>query len=318
MNTASNPQHCTAFLLAAGYGTRLRPLTAVRPKPLLPVCGVPMLDHALAHVRAHGHTRVLVNAHHLWEQVAAWAEAEGVELQVELPEILGTGGGLRAARERLAERFVVVNADVLSDVDLTALVAACPQDGAAMALRSDPNAERIGPVEANADGRVVRITSVVPGVGGIPGTHFTGVHVLSRSALEMVPPEGLQCIVRTGYRQLVGVGRVQSISHTGAWFDIGTPAAYLEANLALLSGSLHAPVDPWTRGTTGGDGCWVGVGATLRGSATRSVIGARAVVPQGSSITECVVWDGVTVPAGEHRRAVFYGAGDVLQIGETG
>ena len=60
----------TAFLLAAGFGTRLRPLTLARPKPLLPVCGVPMLDYALAHVRAHGHNDVLVNAHYLWEQCA--------------------------------------------------------------------------------------------------------------------------------------------------------------------------------------------------------------------------------------------------------
>ena len=59
----------TAFLLAAGFGTRLRPLTLLRPKPLLPVCGIPMLDYALAHVRNHGHEKILVNAHYLWEQV---------------------------------------------------------------------------------------------------------------------------------------------------------------------------------------------------------------------------------------------------------
>ena len=83
----------TAFLLAAGFGTRLRPLTLVRPKPLLPVCGIPMLDYALAHVRKHGHEHVIVNAHYLWQQVAAWADLNDVTLQVELPIVLGTGGG---------------------------------------------------------------------------------------------------------------------------------------------------------------------------------------------------------------------------------
>ena len=107
----------TAFLLAAGFGTRLRPLTLVRPKPLLPVCGIPMLDYALAHVRKHGHDQVIVNAHYLWQQVAAWADRDGVTLQVELPIVLGTGGGLRAASETLAERVVIVNADILSDVN---------------------------------------------------------------------------------------------------------------------------------------------------------------------------------------------------------
>ena len=76
------------FILAAGLGSRLRPLTNHRPKPLLPVCGVPMLDQALALARQHGHEHVLVNAHHLWEQVAAWCETRGASLQVELPEIL--------------------------------------------------------------------------------------------------------------------------------------------------------------------------------------------------------------------------------------
>ena len=120
----------TAFLLAAGFGTRLRPLTLLRPKPLLPVCGIPMLDYALAHVRNHGHEKILVNAHYLWEQVAVWADRNGVTLQVELPIVLGTGGGLRAALDDLAESVVIVNADILSDVDLTALEQSMPRGGA--------------------------------------------------------------------------------------------------------------------------------------------------------------------------------------------
>ena len=124
VSLALGSQMHTAFLLAAGFGTRLRPLTLARPKPLLPVCGIPMLDFALAHVRDHGHTKVMVNAHYLWEQVAVWAERHGVTLQVELPIVLGTGGGLRAALDQLGDSVVIVNADILSDVDLTALVAA--------------------------------------------------------------------------------------------------------------------------------------------------------------------------------------------------
>ena len=108
----------TAFLLAAGFGTRLRPLTEVVPKPLLPVCGIPMLDYALAHVRAHGHTDVIVNAHHLWHDVGSWASDNDVILRVEEPLILGTGGGLRATLDDLEEPVVVVNADILSNVDL--------------------------------------------------------------------------------------------------------------------------------------------------------------------------------------------------------
>lgn len=300
----------TAFLLAAGLGTRLRPLTDLLPKALVPVCGVPMLDHALAQVRAHGHEQVLVNAHHLWPQVAAWAEARGVGLQVELPEILGTGGGLRAALPRLADTVVVVNADILSDVDLAALRAAVPPGGAALALRPSSRAEQIGPVEPDAEGRVLRISSVVGQPGsGRSGFHFTGVHAMSREAITRVPEAGLQCVVRTAYRELVGLGRVQSVVHTGTWIDVGDPAAYLEANLGVLAGKVRAPVDPWTRGRRLATDSWGGEGCRVEGIVYRSVIGAGAVVPAGAELSHCVVWDGVKVPPGPHERTIFAAEG---------
>jgi mannose-1-phosphate guanylyltransferase len=268
-----------------------------------------MLDHALAHVQAHGHTEVLVNAHHLWEQVAAWAERSGVGLQVELPEVLGTGGGLRAALDRMAEHFVIVNADILSDVDLTALSAATPTGGAAMALRPDPDWERIGPVLRDGDERVVRISTVVPSEQGTPGTHFTGVHAMSRDAVALVPEDGLQCVVRTAYKALVPEGRVGSVVHTGAWIDVGTPEAYLQANLDVLSGAIRPPLDPWTRGSRGPGESWVGADAKVEGEITRCVVGAGATVPRGAKLTDCVIWDGCTAPAAELSRAVVYDDG---------
>lgn len=296
----------SAFLLAAGLGTRLRPLTDQVPKALVPVCGVPMLDHALALARAHGHTEILVNAHHLWPQVAAWAQAHGVALQVELPEILGTGGGLRAALDRLGPAVVVLNADILCDVDLGALAAAVPEDGAAMALRASPQAARYGEVEPDAAGRVLRISSVVgPPGSGRGGLHFTGVHAMSRAAITRVPDQGQQCVVRTAYRALVPEGRVGSIVHAGTWIDVGSPAAYLQSNLAVLRGEIRPPVDPWTRGQRAATGCWAGAGARIEGSVRDSIIGAGAVVPAEATLTECVVWEGVRVPAGAHARTVF-------------
>lgn len=304
----------TAFLLAAGFGTRLRPFTLARPKPLLPVCGVPMLDYALAHVRAHGHTDVLVNAHYLWEQVAVWAEANSVTLQVELPAILGTGGGLRAALPEQGDTVVIVNADILSDVDLTGLVSAVPEHGAAMALRPSPDAADIGPVEADEEGRVVRITSVVPSDQGRSGTHFTGVHAMSRAAVEAIPDEGESCVVRTAYRALVPARLVGHTVHRGAWVDVGTPEAYLAANLAVLDGAVNTPIDPWDRGTRAADGSWIGDGAEINGRVQHSIIGHDAHVPEGASLRDCVVWDGVVVPDGEYTRAVIYEDGQVLSL----
>lgn len=211
----------TAFILAAGLGTRLRPLTWTTPKPLLPVRGRPMLDHVLDHVRAHGHDEVVVNAFWLPDQVVAWAEGKpGVRVVVEAPVVLGTGGGLRNARDLLADRFVVVNGDILSDVDLTALVA--EPAPAVMALRRQATPEKTG-VSVDADGVVRGIAGVVG--AGDPGVHFTGVHALDRDVLELVPP-GEQCIVRTVYKALIPQGRVRGVMHAGTWTDIGTLEEY--------------------------------------------------------------------------------------------
>ena len=310
--TASPP--CSAFILAAGLGTRLRPLTLHRPKPLLPVCGVPMLDQSLALARAHGHAHVLVNAHHLWEQVAAWAEGAGAELQVELPDILGTGGGLKAARDRLAPRFVVLNADILTDVDLGALLDAVPAGGAAMALGTDPDVAARAPVLADRDGVLVKLRELVPEQpGGLPGTHFTGLHALDRATLDRVP-DGFACIVRSAYLELVPARAVQAIRHAGLWVDIGTPADYLRANLAVLRGDVRPPLDVWTRGTRGPGESWCGDGAIIDGAVTECVLGAGARVPRGTSLTRCVVWDGVTVPAGlDLTDAIVYDGGQVLR-----
>ena len=273
-----------------------------------------MLDYALAHVRAHWHENVLVNAHYLWQQVATWAERNGVALQVELPEVLGTGGGLRAALDRLGESVVIVNADILSDVDLTSLREVLPADGASMALRRHPDAEQIGPVEADDSGRIVRITSVVPSDAGISGTHFTGVHIMSHGAIARIPESGEQCVIRTTYKEMVPAGIVAHTVHAGSWVDVGKPPAYLDANLAVLDGSVSTPIDPWTRGTRGPGNSWVGAGAHIGGKVQHSVIGDGAFVPENASLEDCVVWDGVTVPSGTYRRAVIYDGGAVLQI----
>lgn len=208
----------TAFILAAGLGTRLRPLTDVTPKPLLPVQGRPLLDHVLAHARAHGHDEVVVNAFWLADQLVTWAaDKPGVRVIVE-PIILGTGGGLRNARGRLAERFVVLNGDILCDVDLTALIGTPGR--AVMAVRDLDGPQT--PI-AVRQGRVTGIGAVVGEPDG--RFQFTGVHAMDRDVLDHVP-EGEQCIVRTAYKRLVTERSVGALHHAGAWTDIGTHEDY--------------------------------------------------------------------------------------------
>lgn len=310
-----------AFVLAAGLGTRLRPLTLHRPKPLVPVCGVPLLAYSLALCAQHGLREVIVNAHWLAGQLEAWAgEREGCRVRVvtEGPEILGTGGGLRNVAERLAERFAVLNGDVLHDVDLAALLAAVPEGGGAMALRRSEDAARYGIVAGDATGRVVRLREIAkaPPEGPVDETtHFTGIHALHRDSLERVP-EGFACVVRTAYRDLVPERRVAALPYSGPWLDAGDPAAYLDANLQVLERRVCLALDPLPRAAFAVDGrgarsgeplpgvnvdgpAWIGPGAQIGAGATlrRAIVGAGARVPAGAVLEDAVVWDGVDAPA---------------------
>lgn len=323
-----------AFILAAGFGTRLRPLTLSRPKPLVPVCGVPMLSYALALCAAHGLRRAVVNAHYLAEQLQGWeGEHEGVQVTVavEQPKILGTGGGLKNVVHQLAERFVVVNGDVLNDVDLAALLQAVPKDGAAMALRPLGPGQSYRVVATDVTGAVVEMVDLAAAPAQGPtdhSTHFTGVHALARSVLDRVP-QGFADIVRTAYIELLQERRLVGRRHEGLWLDVGDPTAYLDTNLAILSGQVPTVLDPlaragWARrgGYAHGDpelvqpariedDAWIGEGAALGvgSQIRRSVVGHGATLAPGTQLVDCVVWDGVEVARGTYERCIVHPLG---------
>ena len=309
----------TVFLLAAGFGTRLRPLTNHRPKPLLPLMGRPMLDYALEHLKQAGHTSFLVNAHHLWEQVAEWATTHRVEIQVELPEVLGTGGGLKIAQEKMAEKFLIWNGDIISDIDPKKLLDTCPDDGASMALCFKQELGKTTRIGFRQSGQISRIGSLVSTDTTQPpetpsGFHFSGIHALSRSTLDLVP-EGFQCIIRTAYITLVKEQRVQSIQHSGVWIDTGTPPEYLKANLDALHGKFPLSIDPWEDAQDGFEDSWVHTSADVNGALKSSIVGANVVVPKGTQLDSCVVWDGAQIPDNnrEYRHCIFHDGG-VLQV----
>lgn len=312
-----------AFILAAGFGTRLRPLTNERPKPLVPLCGVPMISYAFHQCAHYGLHRVVVNAHWMADQVLRWSgshEGCDVEVVAEHPEILGTGGGLRNVMERLGDRVAVLNADVIHDVDLRALVEATPEGGACLALRQhEVDAQRYGVVATDSRGQIVDLAGVahVPGEEAVDrSTHFSGIHALDRRVLERVP-EGFACIVRTAYSELVSEGLLYGLKRPLHWLDAGDPAAYLEANLDVLRGDVPTTLDPMkraaaSRNATGDQGThparlrdatidgdvWIGEDVDLARGARldQVVLGHGAKVPAGASLRRVIVWDGAEVP----------------------
>lgn len=286
-----------AMVLAAGLGTRLRPLTLERPKPAVPVGNRPLACFALDTVASLGIRRAVVNTHHLGHALPGWLEPEAPrELALSFvhePELLGTGGGLRNAWSLLRDGddpVVVVNGDILFEPDLRAALEVHRRlDAVAtMVLRPDPRARDFGSVELDGEGRVRRLLGRPVHPGPLATYMFTGVHVLSPRAVADLPETG--CIVRESYRRWVDRGEVVA-GHVdrSAWRDLGTLPAYLAANLDLAAG----------------EGAWPGVappdGRGLVHPEARidpdariahAVVGAGAEVAPGATLDRVVVWDG--------------------------
>lgn len=301
-----------AMLLCAGFGTRLGALSDLRPKPMLPVCDLPILRYGIAQLVGHGIRDIVINVHHrgdVIEQELGDGAALGARIQYSHEaELLGTGGGLKRALPLLDPDgtdapFVSMNGKLIFDVDLTALVAAFAADREAlgmMVVRRVPDAVAWGAVDVRAtDGR----SRVVDVLGD--GAHmFCGVHVTRPSVVARLP-DGEACMIRQGYLPWLRAGApVAAFEHGDGYFaEHSTPERYLASNWALLEGTAltHPPgpltgVDPTARIAADaivrgpvriGPGARVEAGAVV---GPLAVIGADATVAAGARLERTVVW----------------------------
>ena len=237
-----------AMVLAAGLGVRLRPLTDRTPKPLLPIAGRPLLVWNLLLLKRHGITDVLVNLHHLGDQIVQ-AVGDGTRFGLRVayshePELQGTGGGIRQATPFLKdEPFLVLNGDTLSACDLTALIAAhrAGKALATLALREDLEAARWGPVTVDAGFRILQINGAPPLAPHAEPLSapcmFAGIHVMEPAVLDAIPP-GPGSIIDV-YHALIRKGLVlRGWRMSGYWSDIGTRERYEQAERDAAEGRL--------------------------------------------------------------------------------
>lgn len=283
------------MLLAAGFGTRLRPYSLIRPKPLFPVLNRPLLLVLLEMLRNAGATRVVVNGHHLSAMIArSLADQPEVVFQDE-PVILGTGGSLREAMAHFAEEpLLVMNGDILHNIDMARLYRHHLASGNAvtMALHDLP---RFNSVQVAGD----RIRSFRPTEDNQEGLlAYTGIQVVSPEIIRRIPTGRFFHIIDL-YEELcredasIGYVRVD-----GCWWrDIGTPADYLQLHEELLTGKqawtlpLPRPEEgQWlvSPGATTGAGLWLSGWGCI----------GRAEIGQGVHLRNCVVWDNARIPAG--------------------
>lgn len=290
------------FVLGAGLGTRLRPLTARRPKPLIPIVHKPLVTFAFDHLHAAGVREFVVNTHHCPE---VYADALGltdgrgtyrgcpVRTRHE-PVLLDTGGGIANVRDLLgSEPFLVHNGDVLADLDLGLLVETHfrRKNLATLALRSSG-----GPLQVQCDPATGRLTDIGGGLGGRgePAFLFTGIAVYDPEIFALFPAEPVFSIIPL-LRQAIAEGRPigGAILDDGLWFDLGTRAACLEVHrlAAARSQMVRYPLDrPWPQ--------WihptarVAEGVELAGFAA---IGPGARVGTGARLEDCILWDGAEI-----------------------
>ncbi|MBI4366571.1 MAG: nucleotidyltransferase family protein [Deltaproteobacteria bacterium] len=215
-----------AMLLAAGLGTRLKPLTNTIPKPMLPVAGRPLINFALARLARAGVRDVMINLHHLPEQIrrhVGTGNAFGLRAHYSLePQILGTGGGLKQCEGFFGDDpFLLMNADTLIALDLNKLIDRHFDRGGigTLVVRKRHAEDPYRPLAVDAHGRLA-------GFG--TGTHFyAGVQIGTAALLRQLPSGRPSCLIADGIEPLLAGNRpFWTFLHTGEWNDVGTPDRY--------------------------------------------------------------------------------------------
>ena len=281
------PMALPAMVLAAGLGTRLRPLTDRCAKSMVPIGDRPVLAHVLDRLAAAGLTRVVVNAHHCAREVRDFVRTRGSGVAVsEERDLLGTAGGLARAAELLGRTSdaVVWNADIVADVDPMALVAAhaaAPRRDATLVVKLRERGQ--GSVGLDASGRIVRLRGEQIAAES-RGGEFLGIHVIGADLRARLPERG--CLVGDVYIPALHRGAtLEAFVCERPFFDVGDARSYLAANLAWLAARGLASFT--------GLGGHVAPGVVLE----QTVLGAGASVSGSGALDRCVVWPGSEVVA---------------------
>jgi mannose-1-phosphate guanylyltransferase len=303
-----------AIVLVGGEGTRLRPLTNSTPKPALTLVDRPFLAYMIEWLAGHGVTEVVLACGFLpdvlREALAGEEERAGARVRyVVEPEPLGTAGAIRFAADALGDeledRFLALNGDVLTDLDLGALLSAHGEWGAEATIGLHPveDSAAFGLVERGEGGEVLAFLEKTG--ERKPGEVNAGMYVLERSVLDLIPPGENVSIERDVFPRLVGDG-LHGLRLDGYWVDIGTPERYLQASWDILERRVATRVEPTSPGVLVDSSAAVEAGASV---GPRAVVGPDCRIGAGAEVLDSVLLAGCAV--GESARV----AGSVLSPG---
>jgi mannose-1-phosphate guanylyltransferase len=304
-----------AVVLVGGEGTRMRPLTETIPKPLIPLVDRPFLDHVLDHLTANGVHEVLLSSPYLesaFEAFLAARHGEPLASWFTETQPLGTGGAVANAVRDLQETLLVLNGDILTDLDLMALVRSHRERGAAVSITLAPveDARPFGLVATDGTGRVEEFREKPSEL--VPGWINAGTYVIDARVLQEVPVGVPVSIEREVFPNLIARGLpVFGYRSRDYWMDLGTPQKYLRATFDALEGRIHglsypAPfVDPSAEVSLRSQlGRWV-------------VVGPGAVVEEGAEVEDSVLLAGARVGASARVRDSILGPGSRVGSGAT-
>jgi len=328
-----------AVIMAGGFGTRLRPLTAHVPKPLVPVGNVPIMEHTVRLLKRHGFTDLVVLLYFMPETITSHfgdGSRWGVHMTYITPAAdLGTAGAVRFAAEESGEPVLVMSADVLTDFDLEAAVAFHRAKGAeaTMVLTRVEQPLAYGIVITDDEGRILRFLEK-PAWGEVfSDTINTGIYLLEPSVFGAIPPNRPYDFGKELFPALLASGRsLWGHVARGYWRDVGDLTEYRTAHIDLLRGAVGVDI-PGERHEGAGHTVWLDEGARVDYSARltgtvivgrnahiapgarvdNSVIGADSLVHAGADIQGSVLWDGVEIGAGAVIKEAIIGRQTIVR-----
>ena len=283
-----------AIVLVGGEGTRLRPLTNSTPKPALTLVDRPFLAYMIEWLARHGVTEVVLACGFLPDvleaALAGEEERAGVRIRyVAEPEPLGTAGAIRFAADELGDeledRFLALNGDVLTDLDLSVLLSAHGEREAAATIGLYPvdDSAAFGLVQSGKGGEVLEFLEKTG--ERKPGEVNAGMYTLERSVLDLIPPGENVSIERDVFPRLVGNG-LHGLLLDGYWVDIGTPERYRQASWDILEGRVETRVEPTSEGVLLDPDARIGAGAKV---GPRAVIAGGCEVGEGAEVRDSIL-----------------------------
>jgi mannose-1-phosphate guanylyltransferase len=284
-----------AVVLVGGFGTRLRPLTHHRPKQMLPIVNRPMIEHVVGHLANYGVDDVVLSLGYRPDAFSAAypdGRCAGATLHYAIePEPLDTAGAIRFAAldAGIDERFLVLNGDVLTDLDIGAFLAFHESRGAeaTIALHRVDDPSRYGVVPTDGEGRVIQFVEKPPRGEAPTDLINAGTYIVEPAVVDRIPDGRRVSVERETFPAMVADRSLYALDDGCYWIDTGTPCEYVQAQIDLVDGVRGAPVE----------GIHQSAEVSADASVKRAVVGAGAVIAAGARVEVAVLLAGAGVEA---------------------